>query len=343
MLVQITEDQIQDQKVLERISRTHFTITKQFSVEISADEKTLLHAPCPGILEVKGINGIEINNHKLLPNEKQVLIHEDIISFHNVQLFQFCYDPSYIADIPDISSKYFLGQKISEGTFGQVHVAWNIKSCKKCALKAMTVNNDRQRQLAEMGGSANILTIEDIEAEFSLMKSLSHMHVIQAFDSFLDKQRGCIIMELMTGGRLTERISSKNRDSHLTEPVSNFFFWQLVEGLGYLHSYSITHRDLKPDNVLLKTRDEITLLKIADFGTATRQSEMNKQCGTEKFKAPEMSACKQYSNKVDIWALGGILYWMLTGSSPFNDHGKIKENMFSSYKWEVRFQVIRHY
>jgi len=96
--------------------------------------------------------------------------------------------------------------------------------------------------------------------------------------------------------------------------------------LNYLHQQSITHRDLKPENVLLQLPDtNETLIKITDFGLSrfiSEQSMMKTFCGTPNYLAPEVLESRgegSYTNKVDVWSLGVILYICLVGYPPFSD------------------------
>lgn len=109
-----------------------------------------------------------------------------------------------------------------------------------------------------------------------------------------------------------------NRRHIVTEIEARFFMAQLLDGVDYLHTNRVIHRDLKPDNLLLS---EGLQLKIADFGLAV-QLPMNiktvsKICGTPNFTAPEVIRGLPYEFPVDVWAVGCIYYNMLVGRPPF--------------------------
>ena len=95
----------------------------------------------------------------------------------------------------------------------------------------------------------------------------------------------------------------------------------------YLHEKGISHRDLKPENILLCSRKEVeTLIKITDFGLSKfvdGAALMKTFCGTPNYLAPEVLRSNgdgKYTNKVDNWSLGVILYIMLSGFPPFADN-----------------------
>lgn len=120
-----------------------------------------------------------------------------------------------------------------------------------------------------------------------------------------------MVIAYMKGGDLLSRILSKKR---LSENISKLFFYQLCTAVKYLHNKGITHRDLKPDNILLNSSDEETLVKVSDFGLSKlveKDTIMKTLCGTPLYVAPEILETKghgAYSRKVDIWSLGVVLF-----------------------------------
>lgn len=123
----------------------------------------------------------------------------------------------------------------------------------------------------------------------------------------------------MKGGDLLSRIVAKKQ---LSEKISKLFFIQMCYAVKYLHDKNITHRDLKPDNVLLASTDEETLLKVSDFGLSKSDATMRTLCGTPLYVAPEILSTGGrglYTNKVDVWSLGVVLYSCLSGTLPFSD------------------------
>ncbi len=104
----------------------------------------------------------------------------------------------------------------------------------------------------------------------------------------------------------------------MNEDIAKYMFKQLIEGLHYIHSKNIVHRDIKLDNILLDNEGNI---KIGDFGVSKlcRPGEMMmEQCGTPAYIAPEILKDKGYRGfGVDVWSAGVVLYSMLYGTVPF--------------------------
>jgi len=126
-----------------------------------------------------------------------------------------------------------------------------------------------------------------------------------------------LVMELVTGGELFDRIVEKER---YTEKDAVVVMKQLLSGISYLHSKGIAHRDLKPENVLLQNDNDDAIIKIADFGLSrvyTEQSIMLTACGTAGYIAPEILRSEPYQSEVDMWSVGVIMYILLCGYPPF--------------------------
>lgn len=116
--------------------------------------------------------------------------------------------------------------------------------------------------------------------EARIMQQLTHPCIVKMFN-IVDRPESVFIkLEFMRGGELLGRIQKKK---FLTEPNSKLFFYQMCAAIKYLHEQNITHRDLKPDNILLATSEENTLLKISDFGLSKlvrNNSVLRTLCGT---------------------------------------------------------------
>lgn len=117
-----------------------------------------------------------------------------------------------------------------------------------------------------------------------------------------------IVTELLTGGELLERLSTPYSEATLRN-----YFQQILSAVSYLHSKRITHRDLKPDNLMFESRSKDAVLKLIDFGTSCLYEEIKpgSLVGTTFYMAPEILTGRKYDEKCDIWSCGVILFMLL--------------------------------
>lgn len=168
----------------------------------------------------------------------------------------------------------------------------------------------------------------DVRNEIQVLKRLNHPNIVKVFEFFENDLYLYIIMELLTGGELFDKI---NKAKRFSEKKAAGYFYQILAGVQYLHKHHIVHRDLKPENILF---DDKTL-KIIDFGTSKiydGDKAMKKFKGTPFYMAPEVLRGK-YTAKCDAWSCGVILYILLTGKAPFNGSSdqEIFENVMDGH------------
>lgn len=148
-----------------------------------------------------------------------------------------------------------------------------------------------------------------------LLKLNRHPNVVKLFETFETGRHILLVMELCAGGDLLNYVRKRKK---LDEIAAKYLFKQLIEGLGYLHSKNVLHRDIKLDNILL---DGKGMVKIADFGVSKEVKPdeiMREQCGTPAYIAPEIIKDRGYTGfKADLWSAGVVLYAMLYGTVPF--------------------------
>ena len=131
-------------------------------------------------------------------------------------------------------------------------------------------------------------------------------------------------MDYIGGGELFHHIQLKTR---FKENEVKFLVIQIVLAIGYLHKeFNVIYRDLKPENIIL---DEHGYLKLTDFGLSKQAEESNTFCGTPEYVSPEMLAGTGHDKTVDWWALGILIYELLSGIPPFydKDHSVMFENI----------------
>lgn len=236
---------------------------------------------------------------------------------------------------------------MGSGGCGTVRMIHNIKTLEKFAMKTIKKETNPMVQVKNNNKILN---------EVNIMRQMSHFHVLKMMDFYETPERVIIIMELMEGGDLLHRITKYDPNrKYLTEDDARFFFLQACRALKYLHDTYVTHRDIKPDNILLSSNSPDAVLKICDFGLSkvVAMESMKTICGTQLYVAPEVLFGGKYTNKVDIWSMGCMLYAMLSGSVPFCDaygppdvQTQIKEARFKFHSrvWqEVSSKCLIHF
>ena len=213
---------------------------------------------------------------------------------------------------------YLIKRTLGQGTFGKVRLGIYLPTHEKVAVKILEKSKIREKD-DEIR----------VKREFEMLTKFNHINVILVTEIFESYDSYYSVMEYCEGGELFNYIVKKKR---LSEEESAFFYYQIINGLEYIHSLNMVHRDLKPENLLL-TKDHI--LKIIDFGLSNYFYDKNKllstPCGSPCYASPEMVSGKKYNGfKIDIWSSGIVLYAMLCGFLPFED----KDN-------EILFKKIR--
>ncbi|XP_017019340.1 ovarian-specific serine/threonine-protein kinase Lok isoform X2 [Drosophila kikkawai] len=299
------------EKILTRISKVHFTI-KRANCDLAS----------PVYIKDHSRNGTFVNNEKIGMNKMRILKNDDVISLSHPTHKAFVFkdlSPNESIGLPEeITKTYYINRKLGSGAYGLVRLVYDTRTCQQFAMKIVKKN-------MLSGGSRPSTNLSDPERvlnEAKIMKNLSHPCVVRMHDIVDKPDAVYMVLEFMRGGDLLNRIISKKL---LTEETSKLYFYQMCHAVKYLHDRGITHRDLKPDNVLLETNDEDTLLKVSDFGLSKfvqKDSVMRTLCGTPLYVAPEVlitGGREAYTRKVDIWSLGVVLFTCLSGTLPFSD------------------------
>ena len=181
-----------------------------------------------------------------------------------------------------------------------------------------------------------------LEATISLQ--LKHKNIITFYEIYEDKTYIYFVMELGDGGDLFDFITS-GENMCLSSDISIDILIQIFEAVDYLHSTKkIIHRDIKAENFLIKIDEENNpIIKLIDFGLATYMPKngeiLTEIIGTRKYAAPEMLYGYGYSEKVDEWAIGVVMFSMLTGYEPFRRTGQyqVEESILFA---KIDFEII---
>ncbi|KAI9316408.1 kinase-like domain-containing protein [Dichotomocladium elegans] len=201
---------------------------------------------------------------------------------------------------------YQLLDTLGIGEFGKVKYGRHAVTGQEVAVKLIDKN--------QMAG-ANIR--DKVDREIDILKRLKHPSIVKLYDVIETPKHIGLVMEYAPGGELFEYIVKRN---FLEESVAQMFFAQLISSVNYMHQKKIVHRDLKLENLLLLDDKHIL---ITDFGFANHCADdlLSTCCGSPCYAAPELLLGTEYVGPaVDIWSCGVVLYAMLCGYLPFDDH-----------------------
>jgi serine/threonine protein kinase len=202
--------------------------------------------------------------------------------------------------------RYLVEGRLGHGGMATVLLAHDRKLDREVAIKLL---------------ADNLAGDEDVRNRFTrearLAAKLDHPNVVHVFDVGEEDDRPYIVMELVAGGTLADRLERRRRALPLAESLP--LLRQMCDGLGHAHSRRLVHRDVKPQNLLLRNSDNC--LKIADFGIAraaeeTRLTRTGRVIGTDRYMAPEQLADGRISPATDVYACGVVAYEVLPKRRP---------------------------
>jgi calcium/calmodulin-dependent protein kinase I len=171
---------------------------------------------------------------------------------------------------------------------------------------------------SELSPQDDAAIYDEISMMAALGKSDTNYHVIPLIDFFEEDDKYYIVMELMGGGTLLERIGSID---NYTEADVRDIIDNILQAMAHCHQHKIAYRDMNPKNLLLKDEDDDRwYTKLTSFRLAARCYEdmsLTKQCGTPYFTAPEVILRRPYDVRADLWSVGCVAFLLLSGNLPF--------------------------
>jgi len=203
-------------------------------------------------------------------------------------------------------------EMMGRGHFAKVYKARNMDTGEVIAMKCFKKD------------AMNDLEFRLCREEYNVLKDIQHPNIIKIGQFFTTSKHIVMTMDLCEGGELTNWIAKRAKFS---EDDYRGIVRGLLETINFLHSepHHVVHRDLKLSNILLQDSSPESNFKVIDFGLAAVDRDENMltlYCGTVDYMAPEIlkkADDRHYGKGVDVWALGVIVYVLLSGLLPFND------------------------
>jgi len=217
-----------------------------------------------------------------------------------------------------IKETYEIGKILGHGASGKVYIATHKTTGVKFACKVVKKNS-------------NMNDAQSMSTEIEIMKRIRHRNIVSMYELYETPKCLWIILELVDGGDLHHFLANT---MHYNEVMAARQFKQILSGLHYLHSLGVVHRDLKLDNILMSGTGATCEMKIADFGLSAlvrideqgydaeesgkrkNYRQLHDMWGTKEYFAPEVIE-QAYGPQADVWALGCVLYEMLSGEQAF--------------------------
>ena len=224
----------------------------------------------------------------------------------------------------DINDYYLFKCELGKGKFGHVFLAERLKDKKLVAIKSVLKCNPTEEEYKINRWESTI---------FNSLKNIIHPNVIKAIQRFESEKKIFFVFEYINGSDLKKYMKSYQYNENINSllNIMNIAF-QILKGVECLHKYGIIHRDIKTENIMVNEdyKEEIketpkNSIKIVDFGLSRILGKF--ECsedpyGSLCYKAPELIQHIKYNFKVDIWAIGVTLFYIIYGELPFEKGGK---------------------
>ncbi|KAJ6495552.1 kinase-like protein [Mycena vitilis] len=199
------------------------------------------------------------------------------------------------------------GRTLGEGSYSTVKLGTSRVDGKQYAIKVIT--------------KSHLIRAQKVETAAAERKALIRLHghpgIVSLYHAFQDEWSLYFVIDFAANGEMQSLIS---RLGSLSTKCVQYYAAQIADALEYMHSKDVIHRDLKPENILL---DDAFRIKITDFGTGKVLENGVERAttfvGTAQYQAPELLELKETTKSSDYWALGCVVYQMISGRFAFND------------------------
>ena len=212
-------------------------------------------------------------------------------------------------------------KEIDHGAFGKVIHA--LEPLKNLDLAIKVIN--------KIGAGTQV--IKEMKEEISILKKINHDNIVKFYGYSETNNQLLIKMEYIKYGTLSNWMKSNHK---ISEEDASLILGKVLSAVEYLHSMQICHRDIKPENIMISKENDLSSIKIIDFGLSAQQFNYlsnNEYCGTLLYMAPEQIEKKLYHFSVDIWSIGILMYMLLNnGKHPFYIKGDKKEDFIKKIK-----------
>lgn len=237
-------------------------------------------------------------------SEKELKLHEDAEIGD-----ESAFDPEDLIG-QTLAGRYEIEQRIGKGGMGVVYLASQSALNRKVVVKVLA---------RELGEDSEAIT--RFEREALGLSQLTHPNIVTIYDFGRDKELAYIVMEYVDGMTLSQHV---RRAQVLGFDEFAHISTQIMDALAEAHARGIIHRDIKPSNIMLCERHgHANFVKVLDFGLAklihdsVEVTKKQNLVGSVAFLAPEQILGLEFDQRVDVYALGVLFYYMLSGQKPF--------------------------
>ena len=246
---------------------------------------------------------------------------------------------------------------LGAGGFSVVRRVRHRDTLKTYAMKIISVKEDDGEKPGgkDEESGKEFMSVSEVQTEIDILRVLKAPSVLQLYETHWFQNKVYVVTEELSGGAVLDAIL-RMKDERYTEAEAKVVVQRTLQGMDYMHQNFVLHRDLKLENLLLRSSDDLGSVVIADFGLARRCQNASGAArlphstgvdtapvGTPVFAAPEVVEQKSYGAAIDVWSLGVITYVLLTGAMPRGlwktalKYGRVtqKDFGFDCYEWDT--------